>query len=91
MNAGIDFVPNLVGSTPIAPFSPSPRLDPSSLPFPYLPLPFLHPLFLLPYSFTPNPLLSPQIQLRGLGKRSNFSPAESGGAPVANAFARILG
>ena len=68
MNTGIDFFPNLVGSTPIAPFSPSSRLDPSSsLPFPYLPLPFLHPLFLLPYSFISNPLPSPQNPAKGSG------------------------
>ena len=82
MNTGIDFFPNLVWSpTPIAPFSPSPRLPP---------LPFLSRTSLSPFSipFSYSLILSslilfrhPQIQLRGLEKRSKFSPAESGREP----------
>ena len=93
MNTGIDFFPNLVGSTPIAPFSPSPRLPL----FPSLSRTSLSP-FSIPLSYflilsSLIPFRHPKIQLRGLGKRSNFSPAESGRpgvAPAANAFARMV-
>ena len=80
MNTGIIFFPNMVGSIPIAPFSPSPRLPP----LPFLSRTYLSPFSIptpLPYSFIPNPLPSPQIQLGGLGKRCKLFSAESGRSP----------
>ena len=77
---GVDFLPNLVGSTPIPP----------SPPFPYLPSRPLASLPLLSSSVMASlisPLTPHQIQLEGLGSAVGFPSWVWGGAPAANAFA----
>jgi len=91
---GVDFLPNLVGSTPIAPFSPSlslplPSLSPTSSSPPLL-LP-LFPSSLLP-SLIPLPHHHPLNPARGFGTALQ-SPSNGvrGGAPAAKVFSCILG